>query len=128
MKYIDVIAGIIIKNDKILIARRSSGFLKGKWEFPGGKLEKNESHKDCLKRELKEEFNIDVKVGEFYLMSIYKYDLINIKLHSYLINEFNGKIQIKDHDKIFWSTKNELNKFEYAPADIPIIEKIIKEI
>ena len=127
MNYIDVIAGIIIKDNKVLIARRSKGFLKGKWEFPGGKKENNESHKNCLKREFKEEFNIDIEVGKFYFTSQYDYENIKIKLHTYLVNDYRGNIQMKDHDKICWANKNELKNFEYAPADIPIIKKIIRE-
>jgi 8-oxo-dGTP diphosphatase len=81
---IDVTAAILVKDGKILIAKRkSSDKIPDKWEFPGGKLEAGETPRECLKREIQEEFGIDVSVGEFLGESMYHYDLGPIRLLAY---------------------------------------------
>ena len=75
MKFIDVTAAIIRKNGKVLIARRARGqHLEGLWEFPGGKIENGETPEACLKRELFEEFGIDVRIGRFIAESCFSYN------------------------------------------------------
>ncbi len=80
---VTVTAAILKKDNKILIAKRKEGHLANKWEFPGGKLESNESPEECLKRELREEFGIDTKIGKLVATSIYEYPHIKIKLMAY---------------------------------------------
>ena len=81
MDFTKVTAAILFKNHKILIAqRKATDKLPNKWEFPGGKVEKDENPKECLKREMKEEFGIDVSVGRSLGESVYHYDHISIRL------------------------------------------------
>ena len=127
MGYITVVAAIIKDKDKILIARRKGGkHLEFKWEFPGGKVDEDETEVEALKRELKEEFSIDTLVRDFVAESLFKYDHININLRAYLTEIVAGEIELNDHDKIAWVNPNQLSSFDFAPADLPIIDSILK--
>ena len=127
MDYIKVIAGVILKDSKILIAKRKKGkTLENLWEFPGGKLESEETEKECLKRELKEEFNIETLVHSYLTESFYDYDKFRINLRAYLVQYLNGSFTLKDHQKIMWISVEEFSKFNFAPADIPICKFLEK--
>ncbi|MCG8483054.1 MAG: 8-oxo-dGTP diphosphatase MutT [Clostridia bacterium] len=121
----DVTAAIIVQDGLILIARRGANEnLAGKWEFPGGKIEKGESAQDCLKREIKEELNIEIEVGEFLGDSIYEYSNGVIRLLAYFCTIIEGEIELSVHDQVKWIEIEEFDKFDFAPADIPLIEKL----
>ena len=93
---ITITAAILMKDNRILIAQRKhSDKLPGKWEFPGGKIEDNETPEECLKRELKEELNIDISIKAFFTESIYSYPDFKIRLIAYLVTWDTGKIVIK---------------------------------
>ncbi len=125
---IEVIAGILELDNKILIARRKKGnHLAGLWEFPGGKIKKNESPESCLKRELNEELGVNVIVGEFFMKNTHKYDDKTILLKSYKCKIKSGDITLNDHDKIEWTTISDITKFKFAPADIPFVTALVNE-
>ena len=127
MKYLKVIAAVISQNEKILIARRKKGkHPELKWEYPGGKLENDENEDDALKRELKEEFSIDASVGRYLVESFYEYGNININLKAYLVESFSGDFKLVDHDMIEWIKIEDIKKYDFAPADIPINDYLIK--
>ena len=122
---IDVTAAILFKNDKLLIAQRKSGDkLPDEWEFPGSKVENDETPEQCLKREMKEEFGIDVIVGEFLGESVYHYDHISIRLLAYRAFWNTGELKIREHQSIRWVTINQIDQFDFAPADMPFVEKL----
>ena len=122
-----VTAAILIKDSKILIAKRKAGDrLANKWEFPGGTVEDDESPEQCLKREMKEEFDINVTVGEYFCESIYHYDHGSIKLLAYRTYWTGGEIQPKVHDDYKWIHISQLSDYDLAPADIPIAREIMK--
>ena len=121
----DVTAAILIKDDKILIARRKETDRQGgKWEFPGGKIQKNETPRECLIREMKEEFGIEVRVGEFFAESTYCYEHGEIRLLAYRTAWVDGRLTLKAHADCRWVYPSQLNDFEFAPADIPFVEKL----
>ena len=127
MKYLKVVAAVISQEDKILIARRKKGkHLELKWEYPGGKLENNEKEDDALKRELKEEFSIEASIGIYLTESFYEYDSININLKAYLVDSFSGDFKLADHDKIEWIKIEDIKKYDFAPADIPINDYLLE--
>lgn len=96
-----VAAAIIEKNGKILIAQRKLGSsLGGKWEFPGGKLESEETPEQCLRRELKEELGIEAIIGPFFCASMFKYKHMSIKLLVYKAVHVSGEIVKYDHESI----------------------------
>ena len=120
---IDVSAGIIVKGNKILAARRKTGLhLAGFWEFPGGKVEPNESAENCLVRELKEEFGIDTIVTNYVGDNYHDYGEKTIHLIAFLVEHLSGEIQLIDHDEIKWLTINELDSLKWAEADIPLVQ------
>ena len=122
---IKVTAAILVKDNKIIIAKRGrNDLLANKWEFPGGKVEINETPEQCLKREMKEEFDIDVSVGEYLGSSIYFYDHISIELMAYRTYWENGEIDLKDHDDFKWISLEQLAEFDFAPADMVFVEKL----
>lgn len=120
-----VTAAILIKEGKLLIAKRKAGDRQAnKWEFPGGTVEKSETPEICLKREMQEEFGIEVSVGKFLGESTYHYDHGSIKLLAYRAHWESGKIVLKDHADHRWVSSAQLSEYDFAPADIPIVEKL----
>lgn len=124
---INVVAGILKKDNKILIARKKEGkSLAGYWEFPGGKIEDGETTQESLIRELMEEMNINIKVNEYVGESIYDYGNIVISLKGYLAEILDGEIALTDHDKYEWVTLDEIGSYKIAPADIQLVEDLLK--
>tara|TARA_B100000795_G_scaffold189584_1_gene144356 strand:- start:2386 stop:2775 length:390 start_codon:yes stop_codon:yes gene_type:complete len=125
--FIKVVAAVIVKENKILIARRKEGkHLEFKWEYPGGKVDNDENEKESLKRELKEELDISVSIDDYITESFYEYDKAKINLKAYFVKNYSGTIKLTVHDKINWIKIDELNNYEFAPADIPINNYLIK--
>jgi 8-oxo-dGTP diphosphatase len=123
---IEVVAAIIIKNNCVLIARRAaSKSFPGKWEFPVGKVENREGYEDALKRELHEEFGIEVSIGNYLYTNEHDYGKFQIKLFFYFVKHIGGDFHLKDHDKIEWVRISDVLTYDMAEADIPVIEKII---
>ena len=120
---IRVTAAILEKDGKILIAKREKGdeLFAGLWEFPGGKIEEGETPEECMARELKEELDIEVEVGELITSNKHKYPHGIFELLAYRVKHISGKIILNDHDEIKWVTADEMSNFEFPPADIPII-------
>ncbi|MBW2443766.1 MAG: (deoxy)nucleoside triphosphate pyrophosphohydrolase [Deltaproteobacteria bacterium] len=120
-----VTAAILVKDDKILIARRKETDRQGgKWEFPGGKIKGNETPHECLIREMKEEFGIDVWVGKFFAESTYRYGHGKIRLLAYLTSWIDGQLTLNAHADGRWVYPSQLDDFDFAPADIPLVEKL----
>lgn len=126
MKEIDVVCGAILKDGKYLIAKRAKGVDEGFWEFPGGKVEPNESQVDAIIRELKEELEIDVKVIK-YLCSIddIRTNII-IHVHAYLCEIIKGNIHLNNHDEIHFVYPNELYNYQFQKADKEILDMLNK--
>ena len=126
---ITVTAAILFKDNKIFLARRNSETKHaGKWEFPGGKMEQGESVEQCLTREIKEEFSINITVNEFFAESIHEYEHAKIRLLAYRITWVSGKMALKDHDRIAWVSPDRLLEYDLLPADIPIAQECKKRI
>ena len=122
---ITVTAAVIEKNGKILIAKRKAGMrLGGLWEFPGGKQEDDENPKECLRRELHEEFGINAEIGELLVSHIHEYPHGTIKLLSYRALHLEGYFDLIDHEEVAWIEPKEFVKYEFAPADLPTIKFI----
>lgn len=123
-----VTCAIIIKNKRVLAAQRSELMhLPLSWEFPGGKLEGTESEEECLRREIREELNIDVKVHRRLSKNIYQYPgKKEIELIPFVCYFSSGEISLKEHKIADWFTLDELRSLDWAAADIPILDEFIK--
>lgn len=120
-----VTAAILEKDGKILIARRKADDRQaGKWEFPGGTLESDETPQECLQREIQEEFGIGITVGQFIGESVYDYNHGAIKLLAYQTSWESGKMVLNAHADFRWVSPDQLVEYDFAPADIPFIKKL----
>jgi 8-oxo-dGTP diphosphatase len=123
-----VTAAILINNGKVLIAKRKATEKLGNmWEFPGGKIEDGETPEECLKREIREEFNIDIEVGNFFGESIYQYKHGAFQLLAFFASWKNGDLSPTVHEEYRWVPIKELSKFDFLPADIPLVNKLERE-
>jgi len=121
----EVTAAIILMDNRVLIAQRAPGDkLAGKWEFPGGKLELGETPQECLKREIREELDVEIEVSGFFGESIYAYHSGTIKLMAFWCKWISGDFTLKVHSQIAWVNHVELDLYDFAPADIPLMEKL----
>jgi 8-oxo-dGTP diphosphatase len=124
---IDVTCAIILFDDKILVTQRSEQMkLPLKWEFPGGKLEINESVEECIIREIKEEINIEVAITRKMSNSIFNYGDFKINLIPFVADYVSGKIILSEHRAYKLLEKTELLNLDWAEADIPILEEFLK--
>ena len=124
-----LVTGAIIQNDNnFLIGRRGKDEKSaGMWEFPGGKLEEGESPKECIKRELKEELNIDAEIGELFSSYTYNYPHVSYELFFFKVNGFFGEPVKSVHDKLKWEKLKNFYKYDFLPGDGPLIDKLISE-
>lgn len=124
---IRVVGALLEVEGKFLICKRSlKGTMPGLWEFPGGKVEKGESKKECIKRELREELSVDAKIGSIFASYIYSYTDITYHLFFYSILSFKGIIKMNVHDSIKWEPTNRFKYYEFLPGDIPLIKIMLK--
>jgi 8-oxo-dGTP diphosphatase len=123
-----VTAAIIQAGGSFLIARRAPGEkLAGFWEFPGGKVEPNETHQDCLERELQEELGLTIRAGDVITESVYHYEHGSINLVAISASIVEGEIRLSVHDEVEWLSIDKIIGLNLAPADIPIAQQL-KEI
>ena len=126
---VEVSAGIIISDSKILCFQKGDTkypYLTHKWEFPGGKVEKDEDPKDTIIRELSEELEMDIKNQriEFLCDTEHQYPDFHVILHSYLIFAENPKFTLTEHISTKWCEINELRQLDWAEADKDIVKKL----
>ena len=129
MKTVKVVAAIIKavnENGETIIfaTQRGYGDFKGGWEFPGGKIESGETPQEALKREIIEELDTEVSVGEFMDTVEYDYPQFHLSMDCFWCQIVRGNLVLKEHEAARWLTKDELNNVEWLPADITLIEKI----
>ena len=122
---IEVVAGVIYKNNKFLIAQRNLKKAQGGlWEFPGGKVEEGESYENALARKIKEEFNANIEVNEYIGENIHHYPEKDIRLLFYKARLLSENIELLEHEDYKWITKEEKDNFEYAGADRVVFDLI----
>lgn len=124
MKTIEVVAAIIKHKDKIFATQRGYGDFKGFWEFPGGKMEVGETPQEALIREIKEELNIDILVGELVDTIEYDYPEFHLTMHCFICAFLSGDLVLNEHEAAKWLTKDTLNSVDWLPADITLIDKL----
>lgn len=121
-KNIEVVAAIIQSGGKYFTTQRGYGDWKDWWEFPGGKIEPGESHKEALRREIREELATDIEVGSLLTTVEYDYPKFHLTMHCYLCTVVRGNLTLLEHEDARWLRKEELDTVRWLPADRSIIE------
>lgn len=127
MNPVQVTCAIILKEGKVLAAQRSETMsLPLKWEFPGGKINPNESEETCLKRELFEELNLSVVIKARLSNSLYNYGKFTILLIPFIVDYIESEIILHEHRQFGWFSKDQLRTLDWAPADVPVLAEFLE--
>ena len=126
MKKIEVVAAILRKDDRIFATEKGYGEFKGYWEFPGGKVEIGESLEEALKREIREELQVEIHMEEKFSELDYDYPHFHLTMHCYFCSVLSGEIKLVEATEGKWLRKEELDSVRWLPADISLIEELKK--
>ena len=124
MKTIEVVAAIIIKEGKVFATQRGYGEWQGWWEFPGGKIEPGECPQDALKREIKEELDAEIEVGDLLETVEWDYPTFHLTMHCYICTLTSESMHLNEHEASAWLTKETLDSVKWLPADLVLLDKI----
>lgn len=125
MKKIKVVAALIEKNGSVLIAQRAKGHLAGKWEFPGGKVEKDETCEEAIVREIYEEFHISIKCNVFLCSTVFVDGDKEIELMLYKCDYLSGEVVLSVHSSYIFVNKKLLLSYDLALADIELAKYVV---
>lgn len=128
MKTIRVVAAVIKNENKIFATARGYGEFKGQWEFPGGKIEAGETPQEALVREIKEELETTIQVGDLIDTIEYDYPTFHLSMDCYWCDVVEGELKLLEAETARWLSKEELYDVKWLPADILLIEKIMKNL
>ena len=126
---INVVAAVIRDEEgRILITQRNLKKAQGGlWEFPGGKIEPEETKEHAIVREIKEELDVDIEYKDYLAEKVFEYPEKTINLIALECKKINGEIRLLEHEAYAWVDEKELNDYEFAPADLFIIEKLLEK-
>ncbi|WP_440953239.1 (deoxy)nucleoside triphosphate pyrophosphohydrolase [Methanococcoides sp. FTZ1] len=130
MKHYEVVAAIIIDDNKVLCVQRDHGkydYISLKYEFPGGKIESNETEEHALERELLEELDLNVEIERKFLTVNHQYPDFSITMHSFICSALTSNLNLKEHIAFKWEYPENLLTLDWAEADLPIVSKLMKE-
>ncbi len=131
MKQVKVAAAIIINNGKILCVQRGPNkfdYISEKFEFPGGKIEAGELPSDTVVREIHEELKMNIAVEQDFLTVNHEYPDFKIQMHSFICSTPTRELELSEHISFKWLDVSELGDLDWAAADVPIVDKLIKEL
>lgn len=126
MKQIKVAAAVIVKEGRIFATQRGYGEFKGKWEFPGGKIEREETPQEALEREIREELGIQIEVGKQIAKVEYDYPHFHLSMECFVCSIRFETIVLMEHEAAKWLTKEELRSVDWLPADVEVVEQILQ--
>ena len=124
MKKIEVVAAVIYKDGAYFTTQRGYGEFEGMWEFPGGKIEPDESSEVALKREIQEELGVDIAIENLLCTTEYDYPSFHLTMHCYLCSIASGEIELREHKSARWLRPEELGSVEWLPADKDVISRL----
>ncbi len=127
-KIVRVAAAIVRDGDRILATQRGHGAFRGFWEFPGGKVEVGETSRKALSREMKEEMDAEVEIGELVHTVEYNYPDFHLSMDCFFCTIPSGKWTLKEHLEARWLKREELDCVEWLPADVGLIELLKKRM
>ena len=128
MKRIEVVAAIIIKGNQVFATQRGYGEFKGWWEFPGGKIESGECPQEALKREIKEELDAEISVGELLETVEWDYPTFHLTMQCFICTLESESLHLNEHEDSAWLTKETLDSVKWLPADLILLDKIAQHI
>lgn len=128
LKSIEVVAAIICREGKVFATQRGYGDFKDMWEFPGGKMESGETPQDALVREIREELDAEITVGDLIRVVEYDYPAFHLKMHCFLCSLKSEDIVLKEHEAARWLSKKDLRSVNWLPADLSVIETLEKSL
>ena len=128
MKIVKVVAAIIAQEGRIFATQRGYGEFKDGWEFPGGKIEEGETPQQALVREIQEELDTEVEVGDLLGTVEYDYPTFHLSMQCFLCRIKAGSLNLKEHEAARWLAEDELDSVDWLPADIEVLEWIRREI
>lgn len=126
MKTIEVVAAIIKQDNKIFATCRSYGEFVNMWEFPGGKIENGETREEAIIREIKEELELEICVSKYLTTVHYDYPNFHLTMHCFICTICGGELHLNAHNDARWIDREELDKLNWVPADILVVEKLKK--
>lgn len=124
MKTINVVAAVIMKEGRVFAKQRGYGEFKDGWEFPGGKVEAGESPEEALRREIREELEVEVNVGDLIDTIEYDYPAFHLSMKCYACTIAGGSPHLLEHEAARWLSADQLDSVAWLPADITLIPKI----
>lgn len=124
MKTINVVAAVIMKEGRVFATQRGYGEFKDGWEFPGGKVEAGESPEEALRREIREELEVEVNVGDLIDTIEYDYPAFHLSMKCYACTVAGGSPHLLEHEAARWLSADQLDSVAWLPADITLIPKI----
>lgn len=124
MKTIEVVAAIITHNGRVFATQRGYGEFKDGWEFPGGKMEPGETPPQALVREIREELDTEIAVGDLVETVEYDYPEFHLTMHCFLCTIRSGDLVLKEHEAARWLTREELDDVDWLPADVKVVETL----
>ena len=128
MKIVKVVAAIIAQEGRIFATQRGYGEFKDGWEFPGGKIEEGETPQQALVREIQEELDTEVEVGDLLGTVEYDYPTFHLSMQCFLCRIKAGSLNLKEHEAARWLAEDELDSVDWLPADIEVLEWIRRKI
>lgn len=124
MKTIRVAAAIILHEGTVFATQRGYGKWKDWWEFPGGKIEENETPQEALVREIREELDTEIAVGDLFDTVEYDYPDFHLSMKCYICTVVSGNLVLKEHEAARWLNRENLDSVDWLPADLDLIRKL----
>jgi len=124
MKTIEVVAAVITRDDKVFATQRGYGEWRGWWEFPGGKIESGECPQEALVREIREELDAEIEVGELLETVEWDYPDFHLTMHCFACTLLSDSLHLNEHEAAAWLTLDTLNSVKWLPADEDLVRKL----
>lgn len=128
MKTIEVVAAIIVHDDKILATQRGYGDFKDGWEFPGGKMDPGETAEEAIVREIQEELRVTIVPEKLLTTVDCDYPNFHLTMHCFVSRIAQGTIELVEHEAMKWLTREELDSVDWLPADVEVVEELKKHL